>query len=207
MLCEHCRNEIADTAAFCSVCGMAVRKPEARAQIATSYGPSLQGRLDEFATFPQNYTPQADIGAFVRAKATFQPPYRGSLPPHNAGPTPVNGSAYAGSGKTTIAVSNKNDSALIVEVILSLFGLFGIGWLIAGETVTGVVLLVCSILIYWPIMIIGTMFTFGIGLICLGPLAIGAIILNTLLLNTLLNHRATQFVVMHTPHPPTPPQS
>ncbi len=204
MLCERCRIEIADTAAFCPTCGRALGKPEARAQIATSYGPALQGRLDEFAAFQQNYPLPADAEASARAKAAFQRPYLGSPRPYNAGPTHANGSAHAGIGKTTIAVSNKNDSALIVEVILSLFGLFGIGWLIAGETVTGVVLLVCSILIYWPLMIMGTIVTFGIGLICLGPLAISAIILNTLLLNMLLNRKATQFVVMHTTNTPRP---
>lgn len=96
--------------------------------------------------------------------------------------------------------SNKNDGALVAEIILSLFGLFGIGWLMAGETTVGVILLICSVIIYWPIMILGTIFTFGIGLLCLGPIAIAAIIVNIILLNNVLNRKAAKFVVM----PPRP---
>jgi hypothetical protein len=99
-----------------------------------------------------------------------------------------------------VGVSNKNDSALLVEFILSLVGVFGVGWLMAGETVTGRILLICSFLVYWPIMIVGTILTFGLGLICLGPIAIGAIILNILLLNSVINRKAAHFVV--TPPPP-----
>jgi len=103
--------------------------------------------------------------------------------------------------------SNKNDSALIAEIILSLFGLFGIGWLMAGETAIGVLLLLGSVLIYWPFVILGTIFTLGLGLICLGPFAIGVIILNTLLLNRALNRRATRFFMMQQkPRNHIPPQ-
>jgi hypothetical protein len=91
--------------------------------------------------------------------------------------------------------SNKNDGALVAEIILSLFGLFGIGWLMAGETTVGLILLICSIIIYWPVMILGTIFTFGFGLLCLGPLAIAAIIVNIILLNNVLNRKAAKFIV------------
>ena len=95
----------------------------------------------------------------------------------------------------------RNDGALVAEMILSLFGIFGVGWLIAGETMVGVVLLVASFLLYWPIMLLGTIFTFGIGLICLGPLAISAIIVNAILLNTTLNRKARRVL---SPMPPPP---
>ena len=69
----------------------------------------------------------------------------------------------------------------------------------AGETIIGTTLLICSIFIYWPLIILGTIFTLGLGLICLGPLAIGAIILNILLLNKILDRQSTQYVI--TPQP------
>jgi hypothetical protein len=99
----------------------------------------------------------------------------------------------------------KKDGALAAEIILSLFGVFGVGWLIGGETAIGIVLLVCSFVLYWPIMILGTLFTFGFGLICLGPLAIGSIILNALLLNNRLNRKATQYVMVQSQQMPMPP--
>ena len=102
-------------------------------------------------------------------------------------------------GLNVVKVSTKNNNALIVEIILSLFGLFGVGWLIAGETTVGTVLLICSIFIYWPLLILGTIFTLGLGLICLGPLVIGAIILNILLLNKVLEQKSSQYVI--TPQP------
>ncbi|MBV9689176.1 MAG: zinc ribbon domain-containing protein [Ktedonobacteraceae bacterium] len=98
-----------------------------------------------------------------------------------------------------ISASVQNDSALLKEIILSLLGIFGIGWLIAGETTVGIVLLLASFLIYWPMMLLGTFFTLGLGLICLGPLAISAIIVNAVLLNTTLNRRARRI------HPVMPP--
>ena len=121
---------------------------------------------------------------------------------HHAGPLPPRNSDF-----DVVKVSTKNNNALVVEIILSLFGLFGVGWLMAGETTIGTVLLVCSIFLYWPLLILGTIFTFGLGLICLGPLAIGAIILNILLLNKVLEQKSTQYVI--TPQPiymNTPPR-
>jgi hypothetical protein len=94
-------------------------------------------------------------------------------------------------------VTNKNSGALIAEILLSLFvGTYGVGWLMAGETTTGIILLICSFVVYWPFMILGTIFTLGIGLICLGPMAIGAIIVNAILLNNLLNRKAAQMVMV-----------
>ena len=106
-------------------------------------------------------------------------------------------------GANGVRFSSKNDGALVVEIILSLFGIFGVGWLMAKETTVGTILLICSFFIYWPILILGTIFTFGLGLLCLGPLTIGAIILNALLLNSNLNRKATEFVVLSVPHMPS----
>jgi TM2 domain-containing membrane protein YozV len=80
----------------------------------------------------------------------------------------------------------QDHNTLNTEIILSLIGIFGIGWLMAGETGAGVFLLIGSILIYWPMMFLGTFLTDGLALFCLAPLAIGAIILNAVLLNSKL---------------------
>jgi hypothetical protein len=128
-------------------------------------------------------------------------------PPYGGEPMHYTGLPPTASGLNVVKVSTKNNNALVVEIILSLFGLFGVGWLIAGETTVGTVLLVCSIFVYWPLLIMGTIFTFGLGLVCLGPLAIGAIILNILLLNKVLEQKSTQYVI--TPQPvymSTPPR-
>lgn len=97
-------------------------------------------------------------------------------------------------------VVNKTDTTLVSEIILSLFGIFGVGWIMAGETALGIILLICSIFIYWPIMILGTIFTFGFGLLCLAPFAIGTIILNIVLLNSTLRRKARHAHIMPPPH-------
>ena len=66
----------------------------------------------------------------------------------------------------------------------------------SGETTIGVILLICTFVLYWPIMLLGIIFTLGLGLFCLGPLAIGAIILNAILLNNTLKQKAAQVVMM-----------
>jgi hypothetical protein len=84
-----------------------------------------------------------------------------------------------------------NDSnALSIEILLSLFGIFGVGWLLSGRTITGIVLLLCSIFLYWPFMIVATILTLGIGLIFLGPFAIFCIIMNAFLLAVRIKRRA-----------------
>jgi hypothetical protein len=85
---------------------------------------------------------------------------------------------------------HRSNSALLAEIILSLLGIFGVGWLMAGETAIGVILLLGSIFCYWPMILLGTAITDGFGLICLGPIAIGAIILNIALLSSVLKRKA-----------------
>ncbi len=101
----------------------------------------------------------------------------------------------------TFPTFNPNSSTpLIVELLFSFFlGIFGIGWLMAGEVVTGIILLVCSLFIYLPLLIISifiAVFTFGFSLFCTGPLVIGAIVLNAILLNSKLKRKAASYIPM-----------
>jgi hypothetical protein len=51
----------------------------------------------------------------------------------------------------------------------------------------------------------GTLFTFGLGLLCLGPLAVSAIIINIVLLNQALKRKATHFTIHQPPDMTMPP--
>jgi hypothetical protein len=73
-------------------------------------------------------------------------------------------------------------AAIITEVILDLFGIYGVGWLIAGETTVGILLLVGSF-IWWPIAVVITFLTAGIGLICFFPLWVVFLLLSVILLS------------------------
>jgi hypothetical protein len=195
MVCKRCGKVLPDGATVCSACGMVNGSVWATAQPATKYGEPQQSSFGE----PSSYQQSLDTNSSSRAGYMPPPPGPGYAASFQAVPiySPQQGN---------IGFSNKNSNALIVETILSLFGIFGVGWLMAGETILGTILLICSFIIYWPLMFGGTILTRGLGLICLGPIAIGAIILNLLLLNSFLKRKAAHFVV--TPPPPptyTPP--
>ena len=153
-----------------------------------------------------------------------RPPYASSVPPvapgypvqqPGYGPQSMNYAAYAphmprvpqfipvvpAVPVVTSQAHMKRDNAVLLEVILSLFGLFGIGWLAGGETTVGIILLICSFVIYLPVLFLGTILTFGVGMVCLGPLAIVAIILNGVFCNSILKRREIQFIVMQQPPP------
>ena len=69
----------------------------------------------------------------------------------------------------------------IIELLLNVLGVYGVGWLMLGNIVGGLTLLLGS-LILWPVVALLSIFTMGLGLVCLAPLAFGAMIGNLLLL-------------------------
>ncbi|HLI90797.1 MAG TPA: ComEC/Rec2 family competence protein [Ktedonobacteraceae bacterium] len=131
-----------------------------------------------------------------------------SAPPPPPGPDPAahyQALPVSAAPQSSPGAANHSHHALLVEFILSLVGIFGVGWLLAGETLPGRLLLICSFLVYWPVLIVGTILTAGLGLICLGPIAIGASILNILLLTRVIRRKAAHFVVPLPPPPSYPP--
>lgn len=195
MNCERCGNEMADNALICPHCGTAtsVAKAYTQSPQQTHYGPSSQ----QVPPYQQGYAPQPGPPPVRQSGYSYAAPPQPQMPVY----TPMPGSYPAGG----LTISQKNNGALIAELILSLFGVYGVGWLMAGETTVGAILLICSFFLYWPFVILGTIFTLGFGLICIGPLAIGAIAVNVILLNSTLDRKATQFVVVP-PQAPMPPQ-
>jgi hypothetical protein len=89
-------------------------------------------------------------------------------------------SPYTSPGSHTTS-ETLHTAAVVIEVLLSIFGVFGVGWCMAGKWGRGITLLVCSFVIYWPV-IMQSLFS-GAGGSCPFLLAIGAIILNGTQLN------------------------
>ena len=75
----------------------------------------------------------------------------------------------------------------MIEIVLSLFtGIFGVGWLLIGKKRTGTFLLVASLVFYAPLLIISyalAYFSYGLSILCTGPLIVGAVALNAFLLH------------------------
>lgn len=89
-----------------------------------------------------------------------------------------------------VVVSHSPDyTPLIVEIILNVFGIYGVGWLMLGQLTGGLILLIVSLLL-WPVVFLMSILTLGAGLICLGPVAIVALAINLVLLQQAVKRRA-----------------
>ena len=211
MICERCGYQVSENAPVCPRCGTAnpFFKP---APLATEYGTPHFSPADYSnpLSYQQGYvarTPQPVPPPSLPPDHTLPAQHFGAPPPHQ--PVPVYPQHIPGPtsyppNQVNVTIINtppamvttgKNDGAMVAEILLSLIGIFGVGWLISGEITVGTVLLVCSFFLYWPIMIIGTIITYGIGLFILFPLAIAAIIVNAILLSMTLNKKAARYTV------------
>jgi len=193
MNCESCRGILPDNALVCPNCGAATSASQPRPQLP-SYTPPQQA----FMPPQQNYGYAPQYGSIPPQQNYGYAPQYGSIPPQqNYGYAPQQAFMPPGVNVTVVNNANKNTTPVLVEVLLSLFlGIYGVGWLMAGETTTGIVLLICSFVIYWPFVILLIVFTLGLGLFCVVPLGIGAVILNAVLLNSRLNRKAAQITMV-----------
>jgi hypothetical protein len=82
-----------------------------------------------------------------------------------------------------------NYTPLIVEMLLNFIGIYGVGWLMAGNLAGGAVLLIVSLML-WPVVALVGIFTMGLGLLCLGPLAIVAMVINLVVLQQAIKCKA-----------------
>lgn len=183
MVCERCGHEIAKyhRSPICPICGTALLRntpPFAGTHTQTGYSTSTQ-RVP--STSLPGQAKKDYQTALQRDRISYSPSIEG----------------ISDTQRPFFAI--KQQRILQIEFLFSLLGMFGIGWLLAGELAIGIILLACSILIYWPIIFLSTIFTFGIAWICLGPLAVGTAILNIYLLSHRLKRKAS-----HLKQPPTP---
>jgi hypothetical protein len=200
--CERCRNQISENVAICPYCGTSTPISQPVERPPTNYG------YQQYQQQSYMPPPQPDYGYGQPQQVYMPPPQPGYVyvPPQQVYiqqpgygyPQPM----YQPGGVNVTVVNTPNTSStsstpVLVEVLLNIFlGLFGVGWLMAGETTTGVVLLICGYLLYWPLFAVISFFTLGIGLLCLVPLHIGLLVLNPILLNNTLKRKAAQFVMV-----------
>ncbi|MHB8597904.1 MAG: zinc ribbon domain-containing protein [Ktedonobacteraceae bacterium] len=217
MRCERCGKEISDTAAICPSCGsltstVATSRPGSQPPTQHGTYPSdpyetynthdTHDTYDEpVSSYEQGYTPRSDFRRPPPQPDYMAPPQsnyqygKSYAPPRFQQGGGINVSVYNNYNSYS-PPGQKNNGALIAEIILSLFGIYGVGWLIGGETTVGLVLLVCSFVIFLPFVILGTIFTLGLGVLCIGPLSIALIIINAVLLNKALNRKAAQQITI-----------
>ncbi len=188
--CERCGNDIPDNIAICPNCGTVTFKAKENLPPTTSYGSYSETYQNQSPGYAENIqqdyvTPHSQEHNSLQQNYSYGQTY-------NAPPM------YQQAPFNVTVFHTNNSTPLIVELLLSIFlGIFGVGWLIAGEVVIGVILLVCSLFIYLPLLIISifiAFFTFGFSLFCTGPMVIGAIVLNAILLNNRLKRKASSYM-------------
>ncbi len=187
ILCERCGKEMPDNAAICPACGTASSISRPGMSTPTDYG------YNPPSSPPPNYTAEYGYGQqqmYMPPQAGYSPQPTYGQPSYNTPPAMY--SSVSVNVNASSSTTSTNSAALIVEILLNIFtGIYGVGWLMAGETTTGIILLICSLVLYWPVLVVGTIFTLGLGLFCLIPLTIGAIILNAILLNNTIKRKNT----------------
>lgn len=86
------------------------------------------------------------------------------------------------------ATKRTSTSPLVVEAILAFFGIYGVGWVMAGRPALGAILLALSV--FWlGSAAAGTVITVGTGLACFGPANIVFLLLSVLLLRQEMRKR------------------
>ncbi|WP_052888141.1 hypothetical protein [Thermogemmatispora carboxidivorans] len=184
--CERCGYDSPHHVTICPVCG----------SVTTSSGdytpardPEAPGGTSEpFSYYSPSSWPTSSPGLYAdpwpQQPSSFQ----------NAYPQPPQVNVM-------VVQPQKEMAPLIVELLLSLLlNIYGVGWLMAGETLPGVLLLVGSIVVVWPILLVSLFFW----PICCGlklALIVGLVVNTVLLSNHLDRQAASRLLQMPPPLP------
>lgn len=182
--CESCGQKVSDSASRCPSCG-ALLVP------SSSTNPASFEQPDHLPGF-ETYIPEPHLVSDRPYRIPLPQPAweeetdQQGQPEEHTHSTPLS--------ETTFHIFNSPVAApLLIEVLLSLFlGIFGVGWLLAGELPIGILLLAGSFLLYLPLVIVSFILAIasvGLSLLCTGPLAIGAVCLNAFLLQNRLKRK------------------
>src|SRR5579863_8093003 len=183
--CATCGRMIPDNATSCPNCGA-----------ITEFGRSSRSQSGEFQQ--QNYVPPDYNSGYIPPQQQQQSGYnqqQGYAPPQQQGyGQQPNYNPYQQGGVNVTVVNNAtsghSNTPVIVEVLLNIFlGIYGVGWLMSGNTTVGVILLICTF-VDWFIIGILAILTLGLGFFCWGPFLIAAWIVNAILLNNSLKRKA-----------------
>src|SRR5436305_2713974 len=135
MTCERCGKEIPDNIAICPNCGTVTSTVLNKPQPPTKHGPYSAGYLDTPPAYP--YTPRQDYPRPPLREYSSQSQQQnyGYGQPYNAPPI------YQQASLNVTVLNTNNSTPLIVELLLSIFlGIYGVGWLLAGEPAVGIIL-------------------------------------------------------------------
>jgi len=81
---------------------------------------------------------------------------------------------------------------IILELLPGLLGFAGFGWIYAGQTTTGILILIGNMVVVWVLGVI-TALTGGLGLLCLCPVEIGIVAISAFMVNDYTNKNPQLF--------------
>jgi hypothetical protein len=167
-------------------------------QLPPAYGSTPSGQLPPAPGYqPQpGYPPSGQLPP-QQGYAPGYPP-SGQLPPQQ-GYAPQQ--PYMAAPVVVVQQNNNKGLAIALEIIGGLFGIFGIGWLVAGKSNVGIPLLIGGIV--WFLIEIVLLFLV-VGVFCDPIISLAVMITSTVMLNNALNKQ--NVVVGVGQYPPQYPQ-
>jgi hypothetical protein len=138
----------------------------------SQYTPPASGQQPYYAPPAPQYTPP-------QPAPPYQPPQQ-YTPQQPVQPyqQPVQGTYYAGGANAALGGYAANppvkdpNIAMLIEIVLGIFGFLGVGHILAGRVVPGIVMLVSwwvAIALGWIVGVVIAVLTLGLGL-CLAPI-------------------------------------
>ena len=209
IVCTHCGKVIVEQRTSCPSCGTSLLAAQASPGKEETTGPIVPAERSAkkfpFGSLYDEYIPQlapiydrnyAARSAHPAGTAAHKAPAREQEKAFEA--TPVDNPPAAPAPLTfrerLFPINTKR--SLIVEILLSLFaGIFGVGWLLIGKKRTGTILLVASLIFYAPLLIVSyalAYFSYGLSILCTGPLIVGAVALNAFMLHKTMQYKLRQ---------------
>ena len=141
------------------------------------YTPPASGQQPYYAPPSPQYTPPQPAQPYQQPVQPYQQQY---TPPQPVQPyqQPAQGTYYAGGASSALSGYAANppvkdpNIAMLIEIVLGIFGFLGVGHILAGRVVPGIVMLVSwwiAIALGWTVGVVIAVLTLGLGL-CLAPI-------------------------------------
>jgi hypothetical protein len=180
--CRSCDTPNQPDAEFCTNCGAPLATAPATPEGAI-HCPSCNTANPPDAQFcitcgaPLSTAPVYETAPVLEAVPTPPPAPEPSAPLGAATPAPS--PAYAAPASATL---KDRGTALLLEILPALFGVFGIGWIYGSNTTAGVLLMV-GMLVWEALAVVGSIVTLGVGCFCFVPINLVVIGISAYLLN------------------------
>lgn len=192
--CRSCNTPNQPDAQFCVGCGAPLNTAPAVPEGAI-YCPSCNTANPPDAQFcitcgtPLSTAPAYETAPMPPAPAVPEPP---APEPYAPSPAPEPAAAASAYAATANATPKDRTTALLLEILPTFVGVFGIGWIYGGNPTVGVLLMV-GMFIWEVLAVIGSIVTLGLGCFCFVPINLVVMGVSAYFLNEYMQQRPGLF--------------